>query len=175
MEEKQSRRSTAPSTTLNINTRLTDNKAYLSLYSIMGLLKHAILPLFAAVDFFLVYRALVAEDVSDLLELWKRDTNAYPITDWEIHLLHAFGGAMLVLGVNAVAAIFVENAHYRGMALFLNTLFFSVDLYSYLKMGVSNPELYVVLTIGAVSLAIHSMEPGIFTKDKNATNTSKTK
>ncbi|KAL9187396.1 hypothetical protein ACHAXT_001499 [Thalassiosira profunda] len=132
----------------------------------MGLLKHVVLPLFVVLDLFSAYLWLVAEDLSDARQVWGRDT---PTTDLELHFCHVIGGMALALGINNIAAIVVENAHYRGMAVFLHTLIFSVDGLSYVWLGRDiHPALYVIVPLGLVGLAVHAMEPGIFTKDKTA-------
>ncbi len=132
----------------------------------MGLLKHVILPLYALLDLSLVYQGLVSENMDDICEYWGRDTSALPITVLKRHFLHVIGGAALVLFVNNVAAILVENSHYRGMACFLQMLFFAVDGFSYWRMGFDiHPVIFVIVGVGGVGLLIHSREPGIFTKD----------
>eukprot|EP01083_Nonionella_stella_P080761 222051_1 len=135
----------------------------------MGLLKHVVLPFYALLSLVVVYTSLVAEDIESMLENWSRDTKAQPITTLEMHLVHAVGGAFAVFFVNNVAAIIVENSHYRGMAVFLQVLFFAVDGYSYVKMGKDVPAIiFVAVGVGLVGLFVHSMEPGIFTKDNKS-------
>jgi len=66
-----------------------------------------------------------------------------------------------------VAALTGGNARHRAMAFALPTIFFSVDLYSYIKLGVSPPgRLYGVVGMGLLGLGVHAMEPVIFTADK---------
>ena len=141
---------------------------------IMGLLKHAILPLFVLVDLAFMHKLLIAQDIDFLAELWDRDLKTFPATDLEIHFLHCCGGVCLVLAVNNIAAILIENSHYRGMAVLLHTLFFAVDGGSYIALGRSalGPPLFFVL-VGVVGLIVHSMEPGVFTADKNSSKKKK--
>ena len=133
----------------------------------MGLLKHAVLPILALVDLVFTYKCLVAEEMDLFNSLWDRDTSKFPTTDLEIHFLHCLGGAVFILLINNIAAIFIENSHYRGMAVLLHTIFMSVDLYSYVLMGKDPTIALSLFAIGVVGLVVHSMEPGIFTKDKN--------
>ena len=101
-----------------------------------------------------------------MLTNWGRDTAKVPITDLEMHFLHCLGGVVIVLLVNNVAAIFVENSHYRGMAVFLEMLFFTIDGYSYYRTGRDIPGIiFGIVGFGLVGLVVHSQEPGIFTKD----------
>ena len=142
----------------------------------MGLLKHVILPLYALLDLALVFKFLVAEDMSEMLEdsCWSRDIKVVPATALENHFLHCLGAAASVLLLNNVAAIFVENSHYRGMAVFLQMLFFTIDGYSYVRMGEDVPNIiYVIVGGGLVGLMVHANEPGIFTKDKDDGKTKK--
>lgn len=137
----------------------------------MGLLKHAILPLYVILDAACVYQALVADALEDhdMMQIFNRDTTNFPITNVEKHLFDFVGGACLALLVNNIAAIFVENAHYRGMAVLLQIIPFIVDAYSYYRLGFDIPAvLYVIVGVGLVSLIVHSKEPGIFAKDKGS-------
>lgn len=133
----------------------------------MGLLKHAILPAFVFLDLAFTYKFLIAEDISLLAESWGRDFTKLPPTDIELHLLHVVGGACLLLAINNIAAILIENSHYRGMAVLLHTICFGVDTYSYMKLGRNAVAPLVLVAIGVVGLGVHSMEPGIFTNDKD--------
>lgn len=133
----------------------------------MGLLKHAILPAFVFLDLAFTYKFLIAEDISLLAESWGRDFTKLPPTDIELHLLHVVGGACLLLVINNIAAILIENSHYRGMAVLLHTICFGVDMYSYMKLGRNAVAPLVLVAIGVVGLGVHSMEPGIFTNDKD--------
>lgn len=112
-------------------------------------------------------------------EAWAdedRNFKDQPMTKLELHLMDAVCGACLLLGLNSVVAIFWENSHYRGMAVVLVMIFFGVDGYSYSRLGKSIPGIIVgILTLGAFGLAVHAMEPGVFTKDKNASVSQKTK
>ena len=48
----------------------------------------------------------------------------------------------------------------------LQMIFFTVDGYSYVRMGLPVPGvIYVIVGLGVVGLAVHAREPGIFTKD----------
>ncbi|KAL3798915.1 hypothetical protein ACHAWO_013032 [Cyclotella atomus] len=132
----------------------------------MGLLKHAILPLFVVVDLAFTYIFLLSENIGVLAHIWDRDLTKLPATDIELHLLHVVGGAWLLLAINNIAAIAVEDSHYRGMAVLLHTICFGVDAYSYVSLGRSPAAPLALVIVGIVGLIVHSMEPGIFTQDK---------
>lgn len=78
----------------------------------MGLLKHAILPLFAALDLLFAYKCLIAEDMDDMRQTWGRDT---PTNDMEMHIVHFVGGVMAAFFVNNVAAIVSVALHSRDI------------------------------------------------------------
>lgn len=131
----------------------------------MGLLKHFVLPLYVLFDLAVVFQLLVAEDLVDMMTAWGDPATS--ATQLEMHLAHAVGGAVLVLLLNNIAAIIIENSHYRGMAVFLQVVFFSADAFSYVRMGKEIPAvLYGIVGLGLAGLAVHANEPGIFTKDK---------
>ena len=145
----------------------------------MGILKHAVLPLYSALLLFMGYGWLVNEDTADLTVAWaggadNRDFDKTPVTQLEVHLVHVVGGVAISLGLNCVMAIIKENSHYRGMAVALVMMVFGIDLTSYVRLGKPIPgPLFGILGLGAVGLAVHAMEPGIFTKDKNAKTKAK--
>jgi hypothetical protein len=139
----------------------------------MGFLKHIVLPVFAVLNVFLTYQCLFNEDgaIGGIIDVWApgRDLTQTPLTQLELHLVHVFGAATFCFFVNEVAAIFIENSHYRGMTLLIQTLFFVVDGLSYLKMGkdlLATPVVQIV-GLGILGLGVHGLEPGIFTKDKD--------
>lgn len=136
----------------------------------MGLLKHAVLPFFALINAFLAYKALVEEDFGIFeLDNFGRDLSQVPPTSVERHLLDALGATCVCFLINCLAAIFVENSHYRGMVVALQTLFFAIDAMSYRKLGIDIPAvIYVCVAAGAVGLVVHANEPGIFTRDHDA-------
>lgn len=86
----------------------------------------------------------------------------------EVHFQHILGAIFLCLLLNNVAAISIENAHYRGMAVALHTIFIILDACSHIWMGVDAPKpMFLFIGIRLIGLVVHSREPGIFTKDKN--------
>ena len=136
----------------------------------MGLLKHVVLPLYALLDVSVIYKALIIEDINDMSPDSVLSTDQ--MTPVEQHFLHCLGGVGLMLLVNNVAAICVENSHYRGMAVLLNIIFFATDAYSYVKMGLEVPTaVYVIVGLGVIGLIVHANEPGIFTNDHDKKKT----
>jgi hypothetical protein len=144
----------------------------------MGALKHIVLPLCTIAHLFAigVFIFQGKEFMATMLD-WPRDTVA--LTPIERHLLGAGFTFHVVLTVNDIAAIAVENAHYRAMATILEFLLYSLDLadamYENTFLG-DGAKLFTLVPLASmtvvtlVGLVIHSMEPGILTKDKKAKN-----
>ncbi len=142
----------------------------------MGALKHIVLPLCTFAHLFAIGVFLLEgkEFMATMLD-WPRDTMA--LTPIERHLLGAGFTFHVVLAVNDIVAITTENAHYRGMATVLEFLLYLFDLadamYENSLLG-DGKKLFTLVPLAsmsivtAVGLIIHSMEPGVLTKDKNA-------
>ena len=111
--------------------------------------------------------------MADLLE-WPRMTLS--LTPIERHLLGAGLTFHIVLSVNNIAAIIVENSHYRAMATFLELILYSLDLADAMYENTLLTEgmnLFTLVPLAIMSgvtllgLVLHSQEPGLFTEDKN--------
>ena len=147
----------------------------------MGALKHIVLHLCTVAHLFAIVVFIVQgkEYMADMLE-WPRNT--VRLTPIERHLLGAGFAFHVVLTMNNIAAIMVENAHYRAMATFLELVLYSLDLAdamyenTFLGYGVALFTLVPLATMTVVTglgLVVHSQEPGLFTKDKNKTKKTK--
>lgn len=143
----------------------------------MGALKHVVLPLCTIAHLFAIGVFLIEgkEFMANTLD-WPRTTVA--LTPIERHLLGAGFTFHVVLSVNDIAAIAVENAHYRAMATFLEFLLYSLDLAdamyenSLLQTAGESVKLFTLIPLATMTvvtifgLVVHSQEPGVFTKDK---------
>jgi hypothetical protein len=128
----------------------------------MGLLKHFILPVLALVHVLAAFIMITNKEM-----IAKQVCGAEPpLSTLELHLIGAMGAMEVALFVNCMAGIFLENSHYRGMAVLLELIFLSGDLIDALRTGVPCGPLPVMVGLAAIGLAVHSNEPGIFTKDK---------
>ena len=147
-----------------------------SLQDIMGALKHIVLPLCTFAHLFAIGVFVFSgkEFMTTMLD-WPRDTET--LTPIERHLLGAGFTFHIVLAVNDIVAIAVENAHYRSMAAILEFLLYFFDLadamYENTFLGEERKSFTLVplasmSIITAIGLIVHSMEPGVLTKDKNA-------
>ena len=147
----------------------------------MGALKHVVLPLCTIAHLFAIaiFTLHGKEYMANLLE-WPRNT--IKLTPIERHLLGAGFTFHVVLTINDVAAIMVENAHYRAMATFLELVLYSLDLADAMYENTFLDEeggeklftlvpLAVMTGVTILGLLVHSQEPGLFTKDKNEKKT----
>lgn len=153
------------------------SSAYYRLSIIMGALKHVVLPLCALAHLAAigVFSLKGKEYMADMLE-WPRTTVA--LTPIERHLLGAGWTFHVALIVNDIAAIMVENAHYRGMATFLEFVLYAGDLVDAVYENTLLPDgaereftlvpLAAMSAVTLLGLLVHSREPGLFTKDKDA-------
>ena len=96
-----------------------------------------------------------------------RDLEKEPPTKIEKTLSRTIGGAKLAFMANCIVASVQENAHYRGMALMVETIYIAVDSWAAYKAGFKDAVgCYAMLGLSLLGLGIHAMEPGLFTKDK---------
>jgi len=136
----------------------------------MGILKHVILPLFAVIHAQSIYACRSLDSWAELVELAVEsdDDRASTRQRHMVGCLRAFNAAMLLL---CVAGVVTESAHYRGVMVLAELVFFSVVTADAFQNGLNY---YVPGTMAAVALVgagIHAMEPGIFTKDKTKAKT----
>ena len=140
----------------------------------MGALKHIVLPMCTFAHLFAigVFTFQGKEYMATMLD-WPRDTPV--LTPIERHLLGAGFTFHVVLAVNDIAAIAVENAHYRAMATVLELILYALDLadamYENTFLKTQTFTLIPLASMTVVTLfglVIHSIEPGVLTTDKNA-------
>jgi hypothetical protein len=131
----------------------------------MGILKHAVLPILAVGHAFQVFMILTKG--KEKLPKFYGWPGAQPsMSPRELHMMGVILSASLTLLVNCVAGIFLENAHYRGMATMLELVFFSAEFYDAYSAGFPALVKAGFAAVALVGLVVHSQEPGIFTKDK---------
>lgn len=134
----------------------------------MGILKHVVLPILAVGHAFQAYKILV-DGKEDLPKFYGWPNADDSMTPREMHLMGMILSTSLALLVNCVAAIFLENAHYRGMATLVEFIFFAAETYDAQATGFPLTVKAAYAVVSLLGLAIHSREPGIFTKDKSKT------
>lgn len=134
----------------------------------MGLLKHVVLPILAVGHAFQAYKILT-DGKEELPKFYNWPGADEPMTPRELHMMGMILSISLTLFVNCVAAILMENAHYRGMATLLELIFFGCEAYDAQKTGFPVSVKEVFAGVALLGLIVHSQEPGIFTKDKTKT------
>jgi hypothetical protein len=135
----------------------------------MGILKHIVLPLMVIVHGFQAYQIMFnGKDSIPSFYGWPEQK---PLNAREMHFMGLVLSSSITLMLNCMIGILMENAHYRGIATFLEVIYFSSEAYDAYTTGYPVVIKLSFAAICAVALMIHSMEPGILTKDK----TNKTK
>ena len=131
----------------------------------MGALKHAVLPILAVGHAFQAFK-LLTDGKEELPKYYGWPGAEEPMSPRELHMMGVILSASLALLVNCVAGIFLENSHYRGMAALLELVFFAAESYDAWVTGFPIHVKLSFATVALTGLIIHSMEPGVFTKDK---------
>ena len=138
----------------------------------MGLLKHVVLPLFAAAHGVMVWQLLQGTLGQAMMDAGVV-TADYEFTTFEQHLLEAIGVTHAMLLFAAVLGIFWESAHFRGILAVMEFVFFAGLAYSDYIHGYPYQVGAGLATVAAVGILVHSLEPGLLTQDK--TKKAKTK
>jgi len=136
----------------------------------MGILKHVVLPMLAVGHAFQAYKLLI-DGKEELPKYYGWPGAEEPMSPRELHMMGVILSASLTLLVNCLAGIFLENAHYRGMATLLELIFFTAESYDAHVTGFPVNVKLAFAAIALVGLVVHAMEPGVFTKDKTKTKT----
>lgn len=136
----------------------------------MGVLKHIVLPILAVAHAFQAFKILT-DGKDELPKFYGWPGSSAPLTSRESHMMGVILSISLALSVNCFASILFENAHYRGMATVLELIYFGSEFYDAYKTGFPFEIKAGFAALALIGLLIHSMEPGIFTKDKTKSKT----
>ena len=137
----------------------------------MGILKHIVLPALAVVHAFQAYKILT-DGKDSLPSFYGWPESSTPLSSRESHLMGIILSTSATLAVNCFASIFLETAHYRGMATLLELIYFSAEAYDAYITGFPYEVKGSFAAVALVGLIIHAMEPGLFTKDKTKTKSN---
>ena len=137
----------------------------------MGILKHIVLPVLAVVHAFQAYKILT-DGKDSLPGFYGWPESSAPLTVRENHLMGIVLSISATLAINCFVSIFLETAHYRGMAALLELVYFATEAYDAYTIGFPYEVKGGFAGIALVGLIIHAMEPGLFTKDKTKTKSS---
>ena len=135
----------------------------------MGILKHAILPWFGMVHSACFYWLFLGDGAARLptVSSWP-GADAFeptPITD---HLITEMGAFHAALAFGCFIGVVGEHSHFRGVMTAMLLIFWGLDTWSMYRTGLDYTFTAVHATLAAIGIAIHSQEPGLFTKDKKA-------
>eukprot|EP00522_Entomoneis_paludosa_P004223 CAMPEP_0172467020 /NCGR_PEP_ID=MMETSP1065-20121228/57732_1 /TAXON_ID=265537 /ORGANISM="Amphiprora paludosa, Strain CCMP125" /LENGTH=139 /DNA_ID=CAMNT_0013224037 /DNA_START=76 /DNA_END=495 /DNA_ORIENTATION=- len=135
----------------------------------MGLLKHAVLPLFALLhaSVSLVLWTQGPEGVIPMFDWPAKAGDDQAVTVWEAHALGILGGCEIALSFLCVVGIF-ESSRFRSIIIVAEAMVWGVGAFDAFKNGVPYEFAATMFVIATVSGVIHSQEPGLFAKDKTA-------
>lgn len=130
----------------------------------MGILKHVVLPMMVIVHAFQAYQIIVHG--KDSIPSYYGWPDEKPLNDREVHLMGLILSSSIIIMMNCIIGVVMENAHYRGIATLLEVIYFSIEAYDAYITGYPVTIKLSFASFCAIALMIHSMEPGIVTKDK---------
>jgi hypothetical protein len=137
----------------------------------MGILKHIILPILAVTHAFQAYKIL-SDGKDSLPSFYGWPDAASPLSPREQHLMGIVLSISVTLAINCFISIFLETAHYRGMTTLLELVYFGLETYDAYTTGFPFEVKAAFAGMTLLGLVIHTMEPGIFTKDKSKAKAS---
>jgi hypothetical protein len=140
------------------------------LHANMGVLKHIVLPILACAHAFQAFKILT-DGKSELPKFYGWPGASTPLSAREEHMMGVILSISLALAVNCFISILFETAHYRGMATLLELVYFGSEFLDAYATGFPYKIKACFAALALIGLVIHSMEPGIFTKDKTKAKT----
>jgi len=135
----------------------------------MGLLKHVLLPAFGLVH---ATSAVACFDLKNWAGMIGLKDSVSPEDEKSIRQNHMLGVLRSFnLGMCFLCAVgtFKEHAHFRAQIILAEFIMFSSVTVDAFRLGGLNylvPGFHALVALGGY--IVNSMEPGIFTKDKNA-------
>ena len=146
----------------------------------MGLLKHFVLPLFAVTHFMSVYTVYFSDRAQLPIQAdWPPNSieNIKELTLYENVLLGIVACFHTSFLFGCVVGIVMENSHFRGVFAVMEMIMWGVGgidvgkFFGYEAMA--SYSSFILCGIAAIGLVVHMNEPGIFTKDKTTTSSTK--
>jgi hypothetical protein len=134
----------------------------------MGLLKHGILPYFACLHAYVFASIFIVGSKMDFARIISANTIVGDkLTPLENNLFGAAGAFHCAVGFACVMGVITEHSHFRGIMVFMELIQWTLNTYDAYQSDFPYSFMLVQAVIAAVGLLIHSLEPGIFTKDKS--------
>lgn len=135
----------------------------------MGLLKHVLLPSFGLFHAASLAACVDLKTWASMIGLPESVSKEDEQSVRQNHMLGALRGFNVAMMALCVMGIFKEHAHFRAQIILAEAALFATVAYDAFRLGGLNyvvPGVQALVALGG--FIINSMEPGIFTKDKNA-------
>lgn len=135
----------------------------------MGLLKHVLLPAFGLIH---LGSAAVCSDLESFAKMLGLKDSVSKEDETSVrqnHMLGVIRGFNLAMMTLCAVGVWKESAHFRGQIVLSEAILFGAAAIDAIRLGGLNyviPGFYSL--VAAAGFVVNSMEPGIFTKDKNA-------
>ena len=136
-----------------------------------GLLKTIVLPYFACLHAFTFASIFLVGKKFDFAIIAYSEAVGSKLTALESHLMGAVGAFHCAVGFGCVIGVISEHSHFRGIMAIMELMIWALDGYDAYSTGFPYTFMAVNTAIATIGLAIHSQEPGIFTKDHNKEKT----
>lgn len=133
----------------------------------MGALKHVLIPFYTCLHLLGSYKALDPKGFVEFCGLPLTENEEQ--TAREAHLIGVILSFHLAMAFLCFLGFFQESAHFRGIIMVCEVLFYGVRTVHAYSQGLdsavySKPGFAAAVAV--VGVVLHSMEPGLFTKDK---------
>lgn len=131
--------------------------------------KHGILPYFACLHAYVFASIFIVGSRNDFARIIFANTivGDYELTPLENHLLGSSGAFHCAVGFACVIGVIAEHSHFRGIMVLMEFIQWTLNAYDAYQSDFPYTFMLIQAIIAAPGLLIHSLEPGIFTKDKN--------
>lgn len=133
----------------------------------MGLLKHAILPIFALFHAFMTFM-LLSGSKADIPTLgnWPDAEDHGDLSSWESHMMGTALSAHAAFLFGCLTGVMREDSHFRSILAVMEGIFFTLEAYDCSLTGFDVPPVATFAVLAWVGAIVNFLEPGIFTKDK---------
>lgn len=140
----------------------------------MGVLKHVVFPLLILLHTNVVYQAVIMGASGGRLTMiqqfgWEGSAEREKLGLWEEHATGILGGGHMAFWAAEIWSVFEDSSHVRGLLAVMEVIWWGYGAYDAQRLGFPCEIAYGITAMLVVALLIHYNEPGIFTKDKNAT------
>jgi hypothetical protein len=138
----------------------------------MGLLKHFVLPIHCLVHINVVFLVIIKRDYLGTIEMFDwpaKEGGNWDLTMWEKHCFGIIGGAHLTFLAGELFAILKGDSQMRALMAFMEAINWGYAGYDAYRLGYPGVVGYVMSALSLIGLVVHTMEPGLLTKDHDKT------